>query len=57
MKSAYKPLILKPEGKRQFGRPKSRRKDNIKRESYRRSVCDGVGWVPWLKIGTSGEFL
>jgi hypothetical protein len=48
-------LVGKPEGKKSFGRPKSRWKDNIKMD------LEKVGWawagLIWLRIGTGGRLL
>jgi hypothetical protein len=48
--------VGKPEVKRPFGRPRRRRKDNIK--MYLKEVGCGV-WTGsiWLRIGTGGGHL
>jgi hypothetical protein len=42
MRNAYKIVILKPEGKRQLGRPGHRWKDNIRMDLYgnRVGMCE-----------------
>jgi len=53
-RNAYRILVGKPEGKRSVGRPRRRRKDNIKMNLHE------VGWggpwtgLIWLRIGTGG---
>jgi hypothetical protein len=51
MRSAYKILIGKPEGKRLFGRTRHRSEDSI-----RRNLKKGRMWTGciWLRIGTTG---
>jgi hypothetical protein len=44
MRSAYKVLVRKPEGKRQLGRPRSRRKDNIIMDFGERG-WEGGDWI------------
>jgi len=53
MRIAYGILVGKPEGKRTFGRPRLRWKDNIRIE-LRERECWGM-WTEciWLRIGTS----
>jgi hypothetical protein len=50
---AYRVLMGRPEGKRQFARPRRRREDNIKMD------LQEVGWggMDWLMIGTGGGLL
>jgi len=45
-KSVYRVLMGKPEGKRPFGRPRSRWEDNIKMD------LQEVGWgtVAWIEV-------
>jgi hypothetical protein len=43
----------KPEGKRPLGRRRCRREDNIKMDLMGKGL-EGVEWVIWLWIGTSG---
>jgi hypothetical protein len=54
-RNAYRILVEKPEGKRPLGRPRRRRKDNIKLDLR----GDGVVWTGliWLRIGTMGGLL
>jgi len=55
-RGVYRVLVGKPEGKRPLGRPRRRRKDNIKMDPQ---VVVGVvrtGWS-WLRIGTGGGHL
>ena len=52
----YRVLVGKPEGKRPFGRPRSRWVDNIKMDLH------DEGWAAWtelmwLRIGTGGGYL
>jgi hypothetical protein len=54
---AHRVLVGKPEGKRPFGRPRHRWKDNIKidlQEVGREVVGTGLSW---LRIGTGGGLL
>jgi hypothetical protein len=53
---AYRILLGRPEGKRQFGRPRSIWEDNIKMGL--REVGSGA-WTGsiWLRIGTGGRLL
>jgi hypothetical protein len=44
-------LVGKPEGKRPLGTPRRRWVDNIKMDLRE------IGWVIWLRIGTSGGLL
>jgi hypothetical protein len=44
MKYAYKILVGKPEGKRPLGRPKLRKKDNI-RMNLRETEWEDVDWM------------
>ena len=37
-------MVGKPEGKRQFGRPKRRWEDNIKMD-LREVACEGMDWI------------
>jgi hypothetical protein len=48
--------VGKPEGKRPLGRPRRRWVDNIKID-LREIGWDGVDWIDWLRIGTSGGLL
>jgi hypothetical protein len=55
-RSAYRILVVKPEGKRLLGRPRRRWEDNI---SMDRSEIGWVVWTGliWLRIGTSKGLL
>ena len=44
MIGVYRVLVRKPEGKRQLGRPRCRRKDNIKM-SLQEVGCAGMNWI------------
>jgi hypothetical protein len=44
MRNAYNILVAKPEGKRPLGRPRRRRKGNI-RMDLREISWEGVGWI------------
>jgi len=48
-RSADRYLVGRPEGRRQFGRPKRKWKDNIKMEAWTELI--------YLRIGTSSERL
>jgi hypothetical protein len=48
----HKKLVGKPGGKRSLGRPKSMWVENIKIDLW-----DGMDWIIWIRIGTSGEVL
>ena len=52
----YRVLVGKPEGKRPFGRPSYRWKDNIKMDLQEVGGVVGTGWS-WLRIGTGGGHL
>jgi hypothetical protein len=43
-RNAYRILVGKPEGKRQLGRPRNRRVDNIKMD-LREIGWDGMDWI------------
>jgi len=53
---AYRVLVGKPEGKRQFGRPRCRWEDNINMDlqEVRRETWSGL---MWLRIQTGGGLL
>jgi hypothetical protein len=53
IRTAYRILVGKPEGKRPVGRPRRRWVDNIKMD------LDGMVWIGsiWLRIRTSGGLL
>jgi hypothetical protein len=44
IRNAYTILILKPEGKKQLGRPRSRWEDNI-RMNVKEIGCEGIEWI------------
>jgi hypothetical protein len=56
MRNAYNILIVKPEGKRLLGRPRSRMKDNI-RMDFMEIGWDGVDWMHLAQNRTSGGLL
>jgi hypothetical protein len=43
-KGVYRVLVEKPEGKRQFGRPKCRWEDNVKMD-LQEMGCGGIDWI------------
>jgi hypothetical protein len=43
-RNAYRILVRKPEGKRQFGRPKHKWEDTIKMD-LKEIRCGGVEWI------------
>jgi hypothetical protein len=43
-RGVYKVLVGKPEGKRLLGRPRRRRKDNI-RMDVQKVGCGNMGWI------------
>jgi len=55
-KGAYRVLEEKPEGKRPFGRPRRRWKDNIKMELQEVGWGTGTGLI-WLRIRIGGGLL
>jgi hypothetical protein len=52
----YGVLVVKPEGKRQLGRPRNRWEDNIKAD-VQEVGCGVWTGLSWLRIETSGEYL
>ena len=53
-RSVYRVLVGKPKGKRQLGRPRSRREDiNMDFQE----VGWGLEWIDWIRIGTDGDHL
>jgi hypothetical protein len=51
----YAALVGEPEGKRPLGRPRRRWVDNIRMDLREiRIGWDGMDWIYWLRIGTSG---
>jgi hypothetical protein len=54
--NAYRILVGKPNGKRPQGKPRRRWVDNIKMD-LREIGWDGMDWMMWLRIGTSGGLL
>jgi hypothetical protein len=55
-RGVYRVLVGKPEGKRQFGIPRRRRKDNI-RWTFRKLDVGVWTGSSWLWIGTDGGHL
>jgi hypothetical protein len=55
-KSAYRVLVGKPEGRRQFGKPRRRWEDNIKIDLREMGWRTWAGSI-WLRIQTSGRLL
>jgi hypothetical protein len=53
---SYRLLVGKPEGKRPQGRPRHMWVDNIKM-NLKEIGSDGVDWMIWLRIVTSGGLL
>jgi len=53
MRSVYKILVGKSEGKRPLGRPRRRWKDNIGMDL--KEISLGWNWFTWLRIATSDE--
>jgi hypothetical protein len=49
-------LVGKPEGKKSLGRPRRRKKDNIKM-NLREVGCRAWAGLIWLRIGTGGGVL
>jgi len=43
-RGVYRVLVGKPEGKRQLGRPRRRREDNIKMD-LQELGCGGMNWI------------
>jgi hypothetical protein len=52
-RGVYRGLVEKPDGKRPLGRPKRRRKDNIKMDIQEWDVGIWTG-LSWLRIETVG---
>ena len=50
-RGVYRVLVWKPEGRTPLGRPRRRRKDNIRMDLWEVGVW--TGWS-WLRIGTGG---
>jgi hypothetical protein len=55
-RGVYKILVGKPKGKRQLGRPRCRREDNIKMD-LQEVGWGGLEWIDWIRIGTGGGHL
>jgi hypothetical protein len=55
-RNSYRILIGTPEGKRPLRRLRRRWVGNIKMD-LRETGWDGVDWIIWLRIGTSGGLL
>jgi hypothetical protein len=58
MKNAYRYAIFvgKPEGVRPLGRPKRRWEDSMKTD-LKEIGCDGVDWIHWFRMDSSGGLL
>jgi hypothetical protein len=54
MRDGYRILVGKPDGKRQFGKPRRRWEDNIKRWIFRKWDVGVWTGSSWLRIGTGG---
>jgi hypothetical protein len=55
-RGVYRVLVVKPEGNRPLGRPRSRREDNIKMDLQ--EVGGGaLSGTSWLWVGTGGGHL
>jgi len=55
-RGVYRVLVGKPEGKRPLGRPRRRRKDNIKMDLQEVGCGEWIG-SSWVRIGTGGGHL
>jgi hypothetical protein len=55
-RSAYRGLVGRPEGKRQLGRPRRKRDDNIQ-WIFKNWDWEAWPWLVWLRIGTGGGHL
>jgi hypothetical protein len=55
-RSAYKGLVGRPEGKRQLGRPRHKKVDNIK-WMFKNWDWEVWTWLVWLRVGTGGWLL
>ena len=55
-RGVHRVQVGKTEGKRQLGRPRLRREDNIKMVLQEMGGVVGTGWN-WLRIGTGGGHL
>ena len=55
-RGAYRLLVGKPEEKRQFGRPRRRREDNIKKNIHEVGWAEWTGLI-WLKTRRGGRLL
>jgi hypothetical protein len=55
-RDVYTVLVEKPEGKRQLGRPRHRKENNIKMD-FHKVVCGAWTGSIWLRIGTGGGHL
>jgi hypothetical protein len=56
VRSGYKVLVARPEGKRKRGRPRGRWEDNI-RMDLRVIGWEGVDWILLVQVGFSGGLL
>ena len=48
-------LVVKPEGNRPIARLGIRGQANIKMD-LKENECEGLGWIFWLGVGTTGVF-
>jgi hypothetical protein len=55
-RNAYRILVGNLEGNRPLGRPRRRCVDNINMD-FREIGLDGMDWMIWFRIGTSGGLL
>jgi len=55
-RGVYRVLVVKPERRRPFGRPRRRWEDNIKM-GLQDVGCGSMDWIIWLRIGTGGWHL
>jgi hypothetical protein len=56
MRSMYKSLVQKPEGKRPLGRHMCRWEDNISMD-LREIWWESIDWMHWPRVGTSDRLL
>jgi len=55
-RSAYRGLVGRPEGKRQLGRPRRKRDDNIQ-WIFKNWDWEAWPWLVWLRVGIGGWLL
>jgi hypothetical protein len=57
-RNAYRILVGRPEGKKPLGRPRRRWVDSIELGFRETGIgWEGVDWMIWLRIGTTGGLL